>query len=356
MKQVSVIIPSHIQPPYLQDYVSEIADFHNVAQIVIVINGQNNTGSTVHIDTTAKSISRTDRKTIFLQHNFGFTGACNAGAKIATGEYLLFLNDDCEMSEDALQKMVVFLEKNRNVVATQSIVKKQVPSSKSQVPSTTKVNKNEILKRVQDDTRPESLNTYFPESLAVENIGFWVNTRIGKAIPETNASIFNSQFSNYKQTQGQHQKNEIPNQVPRYDRDRRDDTDKKWMLRQAQHDRSIYGLSGTCLLIRKEIFMKVGMWDESFHSYLEDVDLAIRLYKAGYKVAPCLDAEVTHEHMATSSKMGLYKEKKDVKNWWRLILKHPDVFVRPGTIFPLLLERGRNINGLFKKILRRVIQ
>lgn len=97
--------------------------------------------------------------------------------------------------------------------------------------------------------------------------------------------------------------------------------------------------------------MKIGMWDESFHSYLEDVDLAIRLYKAGYKVAPCLDAEVTHEHMATSSKMGLYKEKQDVMNWWRLVFKHPDVFLRPSTIFPLLLERGRNMSGLLKKML-----
>lgn len=85
------------------------------------------------------------------------------------------------------------------------------------------------------------------------------------------------------------------------------------MLRQAQRDNAsptpglypepsrrtlhatpyLYGLSGTCLLIRKDIFEKVGMWDESFHSYLEDVDLALRMRKFGYKFVPCLTAAVT---------------------------------------------------------------
>src|SRR3989344_2766069 len=66
---------------------------------------------------------------------------------------------------------------------------------------------------------------------------------------------------------------------------------------------SVYGLSATCLLIRKDIIEKVGMFDESFHSYLEDVDLFIRLAMSGYNYAPCLDVHVTHQHMATSKKM-----------------------------------------------------
>lgn len=327
MQTVSVIIPTLFLNKKLENYATRLSRYSRVYEVTTVVNtsGTDRNENIVHWR--------------FLGKNKGFTGACNAGAKVAVGDLILFLNDDCDMSEEAFLTLVDFLGENIDVVATQPVVKKEVPSPKFQVPSTTKVNKNEILKRVQDDTRPESLNSYFPESLAIENIGFWVDTRIGKAQPVTvNSSSLQGHLDTRKGSL--HPRNAGS----------RDDKNPE-NLNAYSPDNLIYGLSGTCLLIRKEVFERLGMWDESFHSYLEDVDLAIRLHKAGYKVAPCLDAEVFHEHMATSSKMGLYKEIQDVRNWWRLILKHPDVFVGPNTIFPLLLERVRNINGLVKKFL-----
>ncbi len=131
-----------------------------------------------------------------------------------------------------------------------------------------------------------------------------------------------------------------------------------WILRQAQDDKvsmwntgQVYGLSATCLLIRKDIFMKVGMFDESFHSYLEDVDLFIRLAGSGYKYAPCIDVHVTHEHRATSKKMGAYKERHDMTNWIRIILKnYPQSFIFRHFL-SLFIERLRNISGLMKALL-----
>ena len=304
MQTVSVIIPALFPSTKLEHDATSLSRYPSVGEVTIVVNttGADKDENTVHWR--------------FLGKNKGFTGACNVGARVATGEYLLFLNDDCEMSEDALQKMVEFLEQNEDAVATQPIVTK-VP-----------VNSN---------------------SRQVENIGFWVDTRVGKADTVT-------VISDSKQ---EHQDIKEGSLHPRNARSRDDrlpfpstfnpSTSSGQAL---QPSTNVYGLSGTCLLIRKDIFEKVGMWDESFHSYLEDVDFAIRLHKAGYKVAPCLDAEVTHEHMATSSRMGLYKEKQDVINWWRLILKHPDIFVRLNTLLPLLIERGRNMSGLVKKILQ----
>ena len=322
MQTVSVIIPALFPSTKLEHDATSLSRYPSVGEVTIVVNttGADKDENTVHWR--------------FLGKNKGFTGACNVGARVATGEYLLFLNDDCEMSEDALQKMVEFLEQNEDAVATQPIVTKvPVNSNSRQVENIgfwvdTRVGKADTVTVISDskqehqDIKEGSLHPRsarsrddIAQSKDIENIGFWVDTKIGKAYPVI--ETLNSKIE---------------------------------ILREK--DRSIYGLSGTCLLIRKDIFEKVGMWDESFHSYLEDVDFAIRLHKAGYKVAPCLDAEVTHEHMATSSKMGLYKEKQDVKNWWRLTLKHPDVFIRNGNIFPLLVERARNMSGLVKKILQ----
>lgn len=74
----------------------------------------------------------------------------------------------------------------------------------------------------------------------------------------------------------------------------------------------------------------------------------LRMHKFGYKFAPCHTSTVTHAHMSTSSKMGIYKPMQDMRNWWRLVVKHPDVFVHFPNLIPLLLERMRNMNGLLK--------
>ena len=121
----------------------------------------------------------------------------------------------------------------------------------------------------------------------------------------------------------------------------------------SQIERYIYGLSATCLLIRRDIFLKVGMFDESFHSYLEDVDFFIRLHKKDYQYGPTLDASCRHIHMATSSKMGLYKQKQDLKNWIRIIIKNfpPNHIIKH--FHTLFFERLRNLNGLLKAAIIR---
>lgn len=115
-------------------------------------------------------------------------------------------------------------------------------------------------------------------------------------------------------------------------------------------DGFIYGLSGTCLFIQRSIFLKEGMFDESFHSYLEDVELAIRLSKKGYNYFPTLEASCTHEHMATTKKLGAYKERQDLANWIRIILNHYPPLYTFKHYQDLIIERLRNASGLIKKI------
>ncbi len=43
-------------------------------------------------------------------------------------------------------------------------------------------------------------------------------------------------------------------------------------------------LSGACMLIKKEAFLDIGGFDESFFLYGDDIDLCIRLRKNGYKL------------------------------------------------------------------------
>ncbi|MGQ9693176.1 MAG: glycosyltransferase [Thermodesulfobacteriota bacterium] len=49
-------------------------------------------------------------KKIFLDQNIGFVGACNSGARLASGKYLLFLNNDTEVQKDWLKALVDLAE------------------------------------------------------------------------------------------------------------------------------------------------------------------------------------------------------------------------------------------------------
>ncbi|KKR21773.1 MAG: glycosyltransferase [Parcubacteria group bacterium GW2011_GWE2_39_37] len=61
-------------------------------------------------------------------------------------------------------------------------------------------------------------------------------------------------------------------------------------------------IQGSCLLIKKEVIDKVGMFDERFFMYLEDTDLCKRISLAGWKVVYLPTAEVFHLHERASAK------------------------------------------------------
>lgn len=53
-------------------------------------------------------------------------------------------------------------------------------------------------------------------------------------------------------------------------------------------------LFGTALLIRREVFERVGSFDERFFAYYEDADLLLRARRAGYRALVVPDAHVWH--------------------------------------------------------------
>lgn len=113
-----------------------------------------------------------------------------------------------------------------------------------------------------------------------------------------------------------------------------------------------YGLSATCLLVRAAAFREIGMFDESFHSYLEDVDLSIRFAKANMCYAPSLNARCIHLHRGTSSNMGSFKERRDLCNWIKIIIKHYSPTQLRRYWAYLVVERLRNVSGLVKKVVQ----
>lgn len=108
------------------------------------------------------------------------------------------------------------------------------------------------------------------------------------------------------------------------------------------------GITAACLLIKTDVFKSLNGFDERFFAYLEDVDLFIRLKKAGHNFGIAPEITVIHNHQTTSSKMGNFKAKMDLRNWWYVILKNWDqkTWLKYGP--QILLERLRNLSGYLK--------
>lgn len=272
--QLSVVIPTLNGQALLQDSLPPLLEAlkpFSKAEIIVVDNGST--------DSTHDFVKKhyPDIHLIQLDQNYGFTRAVNDGLRKAKGEYVLILNNDCFVEKNTLSVLVSFLDKNKNLVATQPIV-----------------------------ARPDR---------TIENIGYVVDLKVGKAAVVTDKNL-----------------------IPMFD------NKTMWGVG------FVYGLSAACLLIRRDVFKKVELLNEQFHSYLEDIDLFIRLARQGYQYAPCLEVVVTHRHMSTSATMKGYKEWHDLTNWIRIIIKnYPVTFIlrHAGSLF---VERLRNLSGWFKRM------
>lgn len=86
----------------------------------------------------------------------------------------------------------------------------------------------------------------------------------------------------------------------------------------------VFGPSGAAALYRRTMLDQVGLLDEDFESYYEDVDLAWRAQRAGWRCRYVPQATVLHMHSATSRRQPDRKIYLIARNrWWALLKNYP---------------------------------
>ena len=72
----------------------------------------------------------------------------------------------------------------------------------------------------------------------------------------------------------------------------------------SNHNESFYvdWVLGASMMIDRKLFSSVGMFDENFFLYCEDIDLCYRLKKLGYLIGYVHNAKMYHEHQKVSDK------------------------------------------------------
>jgi GT2 family glycosyltransferase len=100
----------------------------------------------------------------------------------------------------------------------------------------------------------------------------------------------------------------------------------------------VFGASAGACLYRRRMLQDIGLFDEAFFAYLEDVDLAWRARLRGWKTVLNPHAVVYHAVSATGVEGSPFKRYYLARNKWRVIVKN----------FPLqLLLRNMFLIGIY---------
>jgi len=114
----------------------------------------------------------------------------------------------------------------------------------------------------------------------------------------------------------------------------------------------VWGASAAFVVYNKKTLKQVGLFDENFFAYEEDVDLALRLHNLNYQTLYIPQAVSYHLGGGTSNKMGIFRYKMDAKNWIYIIIKNFSKKEIIKNLPKIIEERLRNLSGLTKQIVR----
>lgn len=171
------------------------------------------------------------------EHNMGLARSLNQGIRLTQSEYVLVMNPDTRIIGNSVDSMVEFMEDNG---------KCGVCGPKQ--------------------TSPEGRLQYSARTFYTVLIILLRRTPLGRVFP--NSSIL-----------------------------------KKHLMVDYDHN-SVFEadwLQGSCLMIRRKALEEVGLFDERFFLYFEDVDLCKRMKDAGWKVTFYGEAEIAHHHRRGSA-------------------------------------------------------
>ena len=86
----------------------------------------------------------------------------------------------------------------------------------------------------------------------------------------------------------------------------------------------VAGVCGGACFLRTAVLAKTGLLPEDFEIYMDDLDLCLRIWDAGYEVRTCPDAQVRHKFSATLGH-GAWARRKyylNTRNRFRVIIRN----------------------------------
>ena len=213
------------------------------------------------------------------EKNLGFGAAHNQSIKASNGRYVMLVNPDCRMLEpDVLSKMIAYMDAHTDV----GVLGPKV---------------------LNPDGSLQYSARHFPTMVAA----VFRHTIFGKFFPN-NRFVRDYLMTNWAHDQA---------------------TDVDW-------------LSGSAMMIRRETFEQIGLLDERFFMYCEDIDWCRRAHGASWRVVYFPMASVSHRIGAASDKNPIPMIKQHHRSMLRYFLKYdsrsPRILLYPIVMVGLWLR------------------
>lgn len=196
-------------------------------EVIVVDNGSSDTS----VEMVKKEFPQI--KLIKNKENLGFAKANNQALRQSHGEYVLLLNSDTKIVNNALVKLVNFAESKKDLGIA-----------------------GPRLLNLNDTPQPSAAPFY--------------------TLPVTAISLFSGD---------------------------------KFLRQSPSKSTPVDWVSGACFLIKREVIEKIGLLDERFFMYAEEMEFCYRAKKAGYQVYFYPQAEVIHLIQGGSSASWQGKQK-----------------------------------------------
>ena len=192
--------------------------------------------------------------------NAGYTRPMNQALRVARGRYLVQLNPDTLILPNALDQLVGFMDSNIEVgICSPKVLNRDHTIQKS-------------CRR--GEQRPWAMISYF----------------LGLSTLFPRSRFFGGYHLNY-------------------------------MDENAIHE--VAGVSGSCMLIRREVIDQIGYLDERFFAYQEDADFCFRARQAGWRIYYMPQAQIIHYGGQGGSRVEPYRSIVEWhKSYWLYYRKH----------------------------------
>ncbi|MFH1279712.1 MAG: glycosyltransferase [Candidatus Eisenbacteria bacterium] len=179
-----------------------------------------------------------DAKIVRNETNLGYSKGVNRGIREAKGEFFLVLNPDIRLRDGSLDRLVEYALENPDVGMAGS----------------------KLL-------NPDGSLQYSSRAFYTWRTLLWRRTPIGRLFPDS----------------------PVIREHLMLDWDHNSTRDVDWML-------------GACLLVRRDAVEDVGLMDERFFLYFEDVDWCYRMKAHGWRVVYVADSVMEHRHRRGSAR------------------------------------------------------
>jgi len=219
LPRLSVVIVNHHRPDLLADALQALYASERRPDEIVVVETDATEAPSLPAD--AEGEPGIPVRLLVLPDNPGYAAACNRGAAQASGDWLLFMNADVNVSPDCLGAVLSEVSADTGIgIATCRLVR-------------------------TDGSLDHACHRGIPS--VIDSLVY--KARLDRLAPHSR------RLGHYRLS---------------------------WLDPSTVHD--VEACTGAFLLIRREALQAVGGWDERYWFYAEDLDLCLRVTQAGWRV------------------------------------------------------------------------